>query len=1000
MEQKKWINYWKKSLSDSMKANIDIGSLENFEIADFRINEPAVGEIQKVNALIDHEEIRINKKRGVTNKDNENWTRLKQITVLIAPIKIVPVPERLVYFKDKSPKFPFWYYAVIDRQGNLTTPEEFFPVFQRRFLEPLADESTEFVFSSVEKVDKAISIGKESYQNFNEYINYVKEVFEIVVEQNLESFQVADYITVKNGIVLVPDEDINAASGIIYLYEKILRHKTLPKLLANFIDTTSPAEQPPIAVPQLIESNYLHVGQMGADFPLSISQRKSLYTILKTQSLVFAVNGPPGTGKTTLLQSIVANKIVESALKGEGPPIILACSTNNQAVTNIIDSFSKSSQKKTDAQIRWLPDITGYATYLPGNNKPQTELDGINYKKLSGDGLFTKIENHDYLQAAKDHYLEKGAEHFETSTLSVRDIIDRLQDQIKEIQISLQEASNNWRKYLEIEKTFLNIYLPEGSDRLIYYRREMLNEEVFDADIVNLSGLEATVIQYFKNESFLRKIFCFLGLKSALRNRAAELRIILRNSLIERSGNTDFTKAGIFDRINDMIKTAQQIIKGISQWKNWKKQYAINGNPPQSEEEYRQLESIKIDAVKKKVAAQSKPNCFYDELDVTLRHRSFQLAINYWEGRWLLALENDLLNPNFNRKSESEMMNRWTRQAMITPCFVSTFFMAPKFFSAYKFLQTDDTGKNIFDNPPLFEFIDLLIVDEAGQVSPEVGIATFALARQAVIAGDIKQIEPVWNVTKKIDIGNLKREGLIENYKDLIYEKMYDPKGFLASTGSIMKMAQNVCPYKEPGAVERGLLLVEHRRCYDEIINYCNVLAYNGQLRPLKGKADKSNPFPPMYCFHVKGHSRVINNSRDNEMEVDAIIQWVLSNKAVIESTYGKVELAVGVITPFTGQKNRLKDKFKKGGFNTELMKIGTVHALQGAERSIILFSMVYGPGDSGSMFFDRDNKPNMLNVAVSRAKDSFIVFANTEIFNKNARTPSGILSNHLLIHK
>lgn len=47
-------------------------------------------------------------------------------------------------------------------------------------------------------------------------------------------------------------------------------------------------------------------------------------------------------------------------------------------------------------------------------------------------------------------------------------------------------------------------------------------------------------------------------------------------------------------------------------------------------------------------------------------------------------------------------------------------------------------------------------------------------------------------------------------------------------------------------------------------------------------------------------------------------------------------------------------------------------------------------------MFFDRDNKPNMLNVAVSRAKDNFIVFANTKILDKNKKTPSGILANHL----
>jgi len=187
---------------------------------------------------------------------------------------------------------------------------------------------------------------------------------------------------------------------------------------------------------------------------------------------------------------------------------------------------------------------------------------------------------------------------------------------------------------------------------------------------------------------------------------------------------------------------------------------------------------------------------------------------------------------------------------------------------------------------------------------------------------------------------------------------------------------------------------------FNEIIDYCNEAAYGGQLKPLRGKAPDNLLFPPMYCINVKGNSIVSNTSRYNLNEVKAIVTWLLKNKKAIEAKYGKLEKAVGIITPFTRQKNSLINALKKAGIDTNILKLGTVHALQGAERPIILFSAVYGKGDSDTMFFDRDNKPNMLNVAVSRAKDNFIIFANTEILDKQAKTPSGILAKHLTYQK
>ena len=58
-----------------------------------------------------------------------------------------------------------------------------------------------------------------------------------------------------------------------------------------------------------------------------------------SDSDILAVNGPPGTGKTTFVLSVVASLWIESALKEEDPNI--AASTKKQAVTNVIDAFGK-----------------------------------------------------------------------------------------------------------------------------------------------------------------------------------------------------------------------------------------------------------------------------------------------------------------------------------------------------------------------------------------------------------------------------------------------------------------------------------------------------------------------------------------------------------------------------------------------------------------------------------------------------------------------------------
>jgi len=836
------------------------------------------------------------------------------------------------------------------------------------------------------------------FDSFDEYISYITDLFAQLADSAMAGFQVEGFTCVKDALILMPDEEIGAATGIIGLYETLLKQGEIPPLLKTLssVDTVEPVE--PLTTQELIRWNDSHLGQMGFEFPLSVSQRKGLYTFLSAGNRVFAVNGPPGTGKTTLLQSIVANAMVQSVVEGDGetPKVILACSANNQAVTNIIESFSRSGTRPgSGLEGRWLPDVEGYATYLPATSKRDEELKGINYKKINGDGLFRQLETDDYIREAKEQFMDCAAEYFRRPGLSLVEYTKKLRTQVGQIVQLLKEGGGAWKSYLaavELVKAHrLFSPVPGEPEQAV----PVLQAEVFEAQVKSLREAQQQVMGYFQRESWIRNLLCWLTVKRAWAERQAELDMILGNYPLQGVVIHTYSSPVILEAVTERIHLLEKVVENLRRWIHWKNSNHIKGEPPLTEEAYWDKEYEKI------AARNGQGNCFYDELDMTLRHKAFQLAIHYWEGKWIAATEDALQDEASASKGLEPSKKRWQRHAMLTPCFVSTFYMTPRFFTSYRYMGKDERDKALFDMVPLTDFIDLLIVDEAGQVPPEVGVATFALARQAVVVGDVKQIEPVWSTTAKVDLGNLKKAGLITQYDDPVCEEVYSPKGFLSSDGSIMKMAQNACRYREAGLPERGVLLVEHRRCYDEIINYCNELAYNGLLKPLKGKAPARNLFPPMALVHVEGCSEVKNRDRFNEVEAAVLVKWLSDNRDRIMDRYAdgkasvRIEDLVGIITPFVGQKKKLRRILKEAGFDCNRMKIGTVHALQGAERLVILFSMVYGPGDTGTLFFDRG--PNMLNVAVSRAKDSFIVFADRQILQRNKTAPSGLLGRYLV---
>lgn len=150
-----------------------------------------------------------------------------------------------------------------------------------------------------------------------------------------------------------------------------------------------------------------------------------------------------------------------------------------------------------------------------------------------------------------------------------------------------------------------------------------------------------------------------------------------------------------------------------------------------------------------------------------------------------------------------------------------------------------------------------------------------------------------------------------------------------------------------------------------------------------------------------------MGGSRANSGEAEAIVRWLCDerttildyarrqDKKLIQLSDAEVlKKSVGIVTPFNKQAKVIEKLLQQHGIYG--LTVGTVHKLQGDERLLVLFSSVYGENNKANgKFYDRGC--NMLNVAVSRAKDSFIVFGHPEVFGVGADgSPSGMLRREL----
>jgi hypothetical protein len=235
----------------------------------------------------------------------------------------------------------------------------------------------------------------------------------------------------------------------------------------------------------------------------------------------------------------------------------------------------------------------------------------------------------------------------------------------------------------------------------------------------------------------------------------------------------------------------------------------------------------------------------------------------------------------------------------------------------------------------------MVIIDEASQCNTAISLVPVIRGESLMLVGDPQQLNPVILLDQK-DNAVLRQKYNISNEYDYISNSIY--KTYLACD-----------------SVSDEILLSYHYRCHKKIIDFNNKKYYNGKLN-IKSN---SNFEHPLEFIDIEDNKTEYKNT--SPIEAERVIEYAKRNR----------DKKVGVITPFTNQQKYIEGLLKEN----ELLDVtcGTVHAFQGDEKDVILFSLaITDQTRQGTYDWLKCNK-ELINVATSRAKDQLIVLSSSK---------------------
>lgn len=252
--------------------------------------------------------------------------------------------------------------------------------------------------------------------------------------------------------------------------------------------------------------------------------------------------------------------------------------------------------------------------------------------------------------------------------------------------------------------------------------------------------------------------------------------------------------------------------------------------------------------------------------------------------------------------------------------------------------------------------VDVLIVDEAGQLALADAVAASTSSQNLVLLGDPLQLPQVSRATHPGGAGNSVLEHIL---------------------GADVTMPP-----------DRGVFLTETRRMHPDICRFISEQIYEGRLRSHPSCAIQTTALGTGLRWLRVEHAGCSTESPEEAAVVAQQISQIVGNEWIDQKGHKAPLQAkdIMVVAPYNDQVNLLRSELDSNG-STRGVRVGTVDKFQGQQAPVVFFTMATSSAEDmprGPEFlFSR----NRLNVAISRAQCLAYLVCTEELLNSRAHT-------------